>query len=87
MSTRLQGPPDNPERQCFGPNHRGGLLKRFPRKSLHWRHVGPSFGVQGCDYFCSMQCALDWATLKCSAGGSDADDERHLPAAKNQEPK
>lgn len=73
MAAKLKGPTENPERRCYGPNCSGKLLRRYAGKSRYWKHTGPSFGYKGNDWFCSLQCGMDWAVLKCSAGGSDWD--------------
>ena len=65
---RLEGPLGNERRECFGPNCPRPVLRRYNGKSKYWKHLPPSFGYKGNDYFCSLQCAMDWAVLKCSAG-------------------
>ena len=67
---RNPGPRENPDRKCYGP-YCDNILRRYPGKSRYWRHIDPSFGYKGNDYFCSLQCATNWAVAKCSAGSDD----------------
>jgi hypothetical protein len=66
---KIEGPDSNPKRRCFGPNCSGAPLRRYYGKSRYWKMVGPVFGYKGNNYFCSLQCGMDWAVLKCDAGG------------------
>lgn len=72
MDKNLKGPTDNPTLQCYGPNCPTGKVRRFNGPSRYWRSVPPHYGYKGNNFFCSLQCGMDWAVLKCSAG-SDPD--------------
>lgn len=69
MTKQAAGFGGNIDRKCYGPNcpHPQRPLRNYHGQSRYWESA-ENFGYKGNNYFCTLQCGMDWAVLKCDAG-------------------